>query len=135
MTRTAPLAAVLALYVAVLGRGPMGRLLGGADFDPLGPRPSAVEQLIAGGRYAEALPLARELHGVYPDEPLVFYWLATINHRLARWPDEADAWAEYVRTSAAPTEACPAWPDARARSGDEARARAAALQCEEMARR
>jgi hypothetical protein len=29
------------------------------------------------------LPLARELHGAYPDEPLVCYWLATINHRLA----------------------------------------------------
>jgi hypothetical protein len=32
--RTVPLAAVLALYVAVLGRGPMGRLLGGSGFDP-----------------------------------------------------------------------------------------------------
>ena len=135
MTRTAPLAAMLALYVAVLGRGPMGRLLGGSGFDPLAPRPSAVEQLIAADRPAEALPLARELRAAYPDEPLVFYWLATINHRLARWSDEADAWAEYVRTSAAPMEACPAWPDARARSGDQTRASAAAARCEEIARR
>jgi hypothetical protein len=135
MTRTTPLAAVLALYVAVLGRGPMGRLLGQSGFDPFAPRPSAVEQLIVAGRYAEALPLALELRGGYPDEPLIFYWLATINHRLARWQDEGDAWADYVRTSAAPREACPAWPEARARSGDEARASAAAARCAEIARR
>jgi predicted Zn-dependent protease len=132
MNRTVALTVVLALYIAVLGRGPMGRLFGRSGFDPLAPRPAAVEQLIVAGRFDEALPLARALRAGYPDEPLVSYWLATINHRLARWQDEADAWADYVRTSAAPREACPAWHDALARSGDDVRARTAAARCEEM---
>jgi tetratricopeptide (TPR) repeat protein len=134
MKRTGLLAVVLALYVAVLGRGPAGRAIGNAGFDALDPRPSAVEQLIVAGRFAEALPLALELRNQYPNEPLTFYWLAMINHHLTRWHEEAEAWTEYVRTSAAPREACPDWPAAYARNGEAARALSAAARCEDMAR-
>ena len=135
MKRTGLLAAVLVLYVAVLGRGPAGRAIGKAGFDALAPRPGAVEQLLAAGRFSEALPLALELRDQYPNEPLTFYWLAMINHHLTRWHEEAEAWTDYVRTSAAPGEACPAWPAAYARNGESAEALTAAARCEEMARR
>ena len=134
MRRTALLAAVLALYIVVLGRGPAGRAIGRAGFDALAPRPSAVEQLIVAARFSDALPLALELRDQYPNEPLTSYWLAVINHGLTRWHEEAEAWTEYVRTSAAPREACPAWPAAYARNGESARALSAASRCKDMAR-
>src|SRR2546423_5112521 len=51
------------LYGAALGRGQAGRLFGPKVLDPFAPRSKTVEQLIVAARFADALPLAAELHG------------------------------------------------------------------------
>jgi hypothetical protein len=103
--------------------------------DPFDSRPRAVEQLVVAGRFADALPLAIELQSTYPGEPLVSFWLATINHGLDRPLAEALAWGEYVRTSAAPAEACPHWAEAYTRAGREDEAETASRRCAELERR
>lgn len=134
MTRTTLLIALLVLYGAVLGRSQVERVLAPRPLDPFAARPKAVEELVVAGKFAHALPLAIELETAYPDEPLVSYWLATINHGLGRAQDEAAAWDHYVRVSKAPGDACPAWPDAYARAGHRAQAQAAADRCAEFDR-
>ena len=134
MTRTKLLIALLVLYVAVLGRGQAERLFVPRHLDPFAPRPKAVEQLIVARRFAEALPLAAELHANYPHEPLVSYWLATVNHGLNRAPAEAAAWTDFVRVSKAPGDACPAWPEALSRAGQVEQARGAFDRCRELQR-
>lgn len=133
MNRDALLVVLLVAYGAVLGQGAAGRVVGQTRFDPLAPRPRLVEQFIVAGRFADALPLATELHAMYPAEPLVSYWLARIEHELNQPRAEAEAWEDYVRLSNAPAEACPAWPDAYTHLGDTARARAALERCEALA--
>jgi hypothetical protein len=135
LNRTTLFIAVLALYGAVLGRSPGARLFGPKALDPFAPRPKTVEQLIAAARFADALPLAVELRANYPDEPLVAYWLATINHAVGRPETEAAAWGEYVRLSKAPADACPAWPDALTRAGAIDQARTASDRCAELSLR
>jgi hypothetical protein len=135
VSRTTLLIAVLLAYGVVLGRGQSGRLFGRTPLDPFAPRPKAVEQLIVAGRFADALPLAVELQASYPDEPLVVYWLARINHMLGRPSAEAVAWHDYVRLSKAPADACPAWPEALIHAGHVDEARAASDRCVELLRR
>jgi hypothetical protein len=130
VNRSVLLIVLLGGYAAVLGRGAVDRALGRRGFDPLAPQPSAVEQLIVAGRFADARPLALELCASFPDEPAVWWWLATIDHHLPRSADEAEAWTHYMHTSAAPAEACPAWPDALAKSGDTTAAQAARARCQ-----
>ena len=132
MNRTVLLTALLAAHALVLGRGAVAGLVSASRFDPLAAQPASVEQLIVARRFADALPRANDLHTRYPDEPLVAYWLATINHGLDQPRAEASAWEDYVRTSKAPAEACPAWPDAYARLGDRARAQTASTRCREF---
>jgi len=135
LRRTTLFIALLVLYGAALGRGQAGRLFGPKVLDPFAPRSKTVEQLIVAARFADALPLAAELHTNYPDEPLGPYWLATINHALGRPGAEAAAWGEYVRLSKAPGDACPAWPEALMRAGQIDQARTASDRCVELLRR
>ena len=134
MNRTVLLTALLAVYVGFLGRGAIAGLVTASRFDPLASQPASVEQLIVARRFADALARATDLHARYPTEPLVSFWLAQINHGLGQPRAEADAWDDYVRWSKAPAEACPAWPAAHARLGDDARAQAASERCRGFAR-
>jgi hypothetical protein len=128
MSRSTLLVALLAAYVAAFLPGAV-RTFGGASFDPLQPRPRAVEELIVAKRFADALPLAKELRGAFPNEPLPAYWLARINAGLQKPRAEADAWDAYVALSQAPADACPAWPRALARANLPERAAAATERC------
>ena len=128
MTRSTLLVALLAAYAAVFLPRAL-RTSGRADFDPLQPRPRAVEELIVAKRFADALPLAMELRAAFPDESLVAYWLARINGGLQRPQAEADAWDAYVALSKAPAEACPHWPRALSQANLQDRARAATERC------
>lgn len=132
--RTISLIALLVAYGAVLGRAPVARLLGPHPLDPFAPRPQRVEELLVAHKFADALPLVDELRVGYPDEPLLSYWLATINHGLDRPQAEASAWDDYMRLSKAPADACPAWPEAHARAGHPAKSRTAAERCAELER-
>ena len=83
MSRSTLLVALLAAYAAVFLPGAV-RTFGAASFDPLQPRPRAVEELLVAKRFADALPLATELRGAFPSEPLPAYWLARINAGLQK---------------------------------------------------
>lgn len=135
MTRLALLLGILAAYAAVLGRGPAARAFGGRGFDVMSPQAAAVEQFIAAGRFDEALPIAKSLRAKYPDEPQVAYWIATVQQRLGHYAEAAEAWSEYVQTSAAPGDACPWWPEAYVASSQPDRARTAVAKCDEWTRR
>jgi tetratricopeptide (TPR) repeat protein len=127
MRRVLLLIVVLAAYAAVLG---YARGLGTpAAFDPLAPRPHAIERLIVAQRYAEALPLAIALRDNYPSEPIVAFWVATASSGLERWQAAADGWEAFVRISPAPASACPSLPQAYERLGAAERALDAYTRC------
>jgi tetratricopeptide (TPR) repeat protein len=109
------LTALLCAYGAFAFRGIARGALQRGAFDPLLPLARAVEQRIGDTRFAEALPVALELQHAYPTEPLVAYWLARIHHGLNNSAAEAEAWEQYVALSPAPSDACPAWPQAYTR--------------------
>jgi Flp pilus assembly protein TadD len=117
---------LLVIYAGALGRLPGARA---NTFDPLAPRPHAIEQLLVAGKFSEAFPQIVALYGNYPGEPLVAMWLARAHHGLGHWRDEADAWEAFVRVSPAPQESCPSLPDAYERIGSGAAALAAYERC------
>jgi len=125
--RTLLIAALFLVYAAVILRVPARG--GIAKFDPLDRRPHQVESLMVAGRFAEALPLAAELRRNFPNEPEAAFWLATIRHALGQAEAEGEAWEDYVRLSSEPVDACPAWPDAYARTGRSDRALATYERC------
>jgi hypothetical protein len=94
MKRTVLLGALLAFFLGALLEPGFGRWHTSA-LDPLAPGPRRVEAAIASRRFADALPLAADLRRVYPNEPLVAYWLAEIYGGLGRAEDEASAWKSY----------------------------------------
>jgi tetratricopeptide (TPR) repeat protein len=115
VTRTLLITALLLAYAAMmLGVPARGT---GSKLDPLDPRPHRVESLIVAQRFADALPLGLELRRNFPDAPEAAYWLGTIQHGLGRFAAAAEAWEEYARLTPEPADACPAWPEAYARSG------------------
>ncbi len=63
--------------------------------------------LVEAGRYAEALPLTRELHEAYPTNHVYLSRLADIHEHLGRWPECAAAWEAYLKVSPTPWEAFP----------------------------
>ena len=64
--------ALLFLQLPSRGREPRA-------FDPLEPRGREVERAIEAGDFERALPIAQELDGAYPDDPVITYWLAEIH--------------------------------------------------------
>jgi hypothetical protein len=105
-----PLLALAAAYLVVLVGAPHGAER--SSFDPLATRCRTVEQLIVARQFREALPLALELRGSFPDEPQVSYWLASIHHGLGDTAAEARACQDYVRLTALPASgACASLQD------------------------
>jgi len=127
--------ALLLLLLAAVYAASLGKLPGaGAStaFDPLAPRPHAVERLIVAGKFADALPQASALRDSYPREPLVLMWVARAHHGLSQWREEASAWEAYQKVSPAPAESCPALPQAYERLGMVEAAVAAYGRCAEI---
>jgi tetratricopeptide (TPR) repeat protein len=130
-TRSATLAVLVAGYGCLwlsIGQSSFDR-----SFDPLNPRGRHVEESIATGRFADALPVVLSIREAFPDQPLVSYWLAEIYRGLDRPRDEAGAWDAFVALTPARLAACPAWPQAHARAGHDEAALRAYEQCVRMA--
>lgn len=123
------LVVLLALYLASGLRSVIADRFRRSAFDPFLPAARALEQRLAEARFAEALPLAVDLDRAYPQQAQVALWLARIHHGLKDPVREAAAWEQYAERSPAPEEACPALPDAYARAGRDAEARAARQRC------
>jgi hypothetical protein len=122
---------VLALaYGVALGGLPHAGGRTAPAFDPLAPRPHAIELLIVGRRFAEAVPLVAELRASYPREPLVAEWQARAFAGVGRSQDAVAAWGEYLSLGGAVEDTCPSLPDALERLGHAADASAAQASCE-----
>lgn len=115
------LAFVFASYAAVFVRLP-SFAVGDRGFDPLVPRGREVERAIEEKRFADALPIVRELQSAHGADPLVAYWLAEILQGLGRPAEEAQAWEHVLRLTGLADAACPALPEAYANAGDRVRA-------------
>jgi tetratricopeptide (TPR) repeat protein len=133
---TCLLALLLALYsLSSCGMPGMLGSRGGSRFDPLAPRPHAIERLVVAKRFAEALPLVTELRGSFPREPLVTLWLATVEQGLGHWQAEASAWEDYLRLSpdsSSDFEACPSLPQAYERAGQIAMSLSSYQRCVQL---
>ena len=103
MTRAVLFAVLLSAYGAFVGRQCAPER--STRMDVVGPRAREVERAIASGRFSAALPMALELRGTYPDEPLVELWLAAIYRGLDRPGDEAASWERFISLGSAPAEA------------------------------
>ena len=126
--RRLTLAILFASYTVVFVRLPtLGA--GGRGFDPLDPRGRQVEQAIEETRFADALPVVRELESTYGAEPVVAYWLAEILRGLGQPAEEARAWERVLDLSGEADAACPWMPDAYGKSGDRARALGSYERC------
>jgi len=123
------LVVLLGAYLASGFRGIVSDVARRGEFDPFLPAARAIEHRIGEGRFAEALPLAIDLRRIYPREPQIALWIARIHHGLNDAAHEAAAWEAYVGLSPAPAEACPALPEAYARSGRGAEALPAYERC------
>jgi len=131
--RTLLLLFLLAVYLAPRVRSMAGDLFRGDGFDPFLPTVRALEQRIADGRFADALPLAIELDRAYPRQAPIALLLARVHHGLNDAPQEAAAWERYVAMSPAPAEACPALPEAYARARQPAESLHAYERCVQFA--
>ncbi len=122
------LALLLVAYAAVFVRFPAWSSAS-APFDPLEPRGREVERAIDAGQFAAALPIARELLAAHADDATVLFWLAEIHRGLGRPADEAVALERVLRLTRQADAACPALPEAYARSGDTVRSFDAYERC------
>lgn len=125
--RRAVLAVLLLGYAAVFIRLP--RLDSSASFEALSPRGREVERAIEERRFADALPVARELAGAYPNEAVIAYWLAEIHDGLGQAGDAAAAWEHVFELTKLADAACPALPRAYARVPDAAKSLDAYERC------
>lgn len=73
-------------------------------FDPLDARGREVERAIEARDFSGALPLALELNGAYPDDPVVAYWLTEIYLGIGSEADAASAWQRYKTITGRPDE-------------------------------
>lgn len=133
MRRTFLLVLLLAIYLASHVRSMVGDVFRRDAFDPFLPTARALEQRVAEGRFAEALPLAMELDRAYPRQAPIALLLARVHHGLNDAVQEAAAWERYVATSPAPAEACPALAEAYARAGQPAESLRAYERCAQLA--
>jgi tetratricopeptide (TPR) repeat protein len=125
--RTALLVLLLAAYAGVFGRHMVTGT--GEGFDPLAPQAREIERSLAYGRFQQALPLAKELQALHPEEPLIDLWLARIYHGMRLFADEAKAWERFIEIGGAPEEACPWLAYAYARSKPDQQDLAAQERC------
>jgi predicted Zn-dependent protease len=122
------LAILFASYAAVFVRLPSVGA-GGRGFDPLGPRGREVERAIEEKRFADALPIARELQSAHGADPVIAFWVAEILGGLGQSAEEAQAWERVLSLTGKADAACPALPDAYAKSGERGRALDAYERC------
>ena len=101
----------------------------GRPFDALDPRGREVERAIEEKRFAEALPIARDLRRAHAADPIVVYWLAEIYRGLGQAADESAAWERVLQLTGLADAACPALPESYARAGERARAVDAYERC------
>jgi tetratricopeptide (TPR) repeat protein len=127
--RTLLLVVLLMLYLASAFRPTIADRVRRGAFDPFLPAARVLEQRLAEGRFADALPLAHDLDRTYPRQPQVAFWLARVHHGLHDPGSESAAWERYVELSPAPEEACPALPEAYARAGRPAESLHAYERC------
>jgi Flp pilus assembly protein TadD len=115
-------------YVALFVRLPsFGR--GVAAFEPLGARGREAETAIEEQRFADALPIVRDLAAEHASDPVIAYWLAEIHRGLGHVDDEAKAWEHVFELTASADFACPSLPEAYTRAGDRERALRAYERC------
>lgn len=127
--RTLLFVALLVLYFGSALRPVIEDRLRHGAFHPFLAPARVLEQRLAEERFAEALPLARDLDRTYPGEAQIALWLARIHHGLNDAGAEAAAWERYIVRSSAPEEACPALPEAYARAGRPDASRDASARC------
>ena len=131
--RTLLLLFLLAVYLAPTVRSMAGDFFRRDKFDPFLPTVRALEQRIAEGRFADALPLVIELDRAYPRQAPIALLLARVHHGLNDAAREAAAWERYLATSPAPAEACPALPEAYASAKQPAESLRAYERCAQFA--
>ena len=85
--------------------------------------------LIYAGRYDEALDSAVQLQRRFPSSHIFAQQVAIIYHQLDRPADEAAAWEQFMSTSPAPWEACPAVGAAYRAAGQADQSLAAFERC------
>jgi Flp pilus assembly protein TadD len=122
------LVVLLVGYVAVFVRLPsFGR--GGRAFEPLGARGREAETAIEEQRFADALPIVRDLAAEHASDPVIAYWLAEVHRGLGHVDDEAKAWEHVFELTASADFACPSLPEAYTRAGDREGALRAYERC------
>lgn len=92
----------------------------------------ASDVAFTGGRYAEALEPTQRLTEKMPSQAKYFARLATIQHELQKYSDEARSWEGVFAASPTPSDACPAIGQAYEAAKDEARALNAYERCAEV---
>jgi hypothetical protein len=102
---------------------------GGLSFDPLGPRGREVERAIEERRFADALPIARDLHSAHSHDATIAIWIAEIYDGLGRSAEAGDAWSRVLDLTHEADAACPAMPNAYARAHHGQQAQEAEARC------
>jgi Flp pilus assembly protein TadD len=121
------LAILLVGYAVLFVRFPAIGRSGG--FEPLDPRGRQAEAAIEEGRFADALPIVRELARQHDSDPVILYWLAEVHRGLGQSGDEARAWEHVLDLTGSAEFVCPSLPEAYARAGDRAKALDAYERC------
>ena len=122
------LAVLLLGYLAIFVRLPsIGR--GARAFDPLDARGREAETAIEERRFADALPIVRDLAGEHASDPVIAYWLAEVHRGLGHPRDESAALEHLFELTSSADFACPALPEAYARAGDAEKALGAYERC------
>jgi len=122
------LVVLLVGYVAAFVRLPSFNR-GVRAFEPLGARGREAETAIEDRRFADALPIVRDLAVEHGSDPVIAYWLAEIHRGLGRADDEAQAWEHVFELTESADFACPSLPEAYTRAGDRERALHAYERC------
>lgn len=125
------LVALLIFYVAlaVAPRLASAPASGGAPGAPSAELVQQANQLMAQGRWPEALVPVSALVAAVPTNHISAEHLATIYSHLGQPKDEAEAWEKFVLTSPSPQEACPHLGAAYRQAGDLVKAIDAFERC------
>jgi len=122
------LAVLLLGYVALFVRLPS--IGGGARaFEPLDARGREAEAAIEERRFADALPIVRDLAGEHASDPVIAYWLAEVHRGLGHPRDESAALEHVFELTSSADFACPALPEAYTRAGEPEKALDAYERC------
>lgn len=77
----------------------------------------AAERALHEGRLDEALSMIRALVDQHPEDPLVWFLLASVLDQQRNWSEAAIAWDDFRARSTTPEAACPAVARAYERAG------------------